>query len=487
MAVSANDLVIGPIIPANGVSLISLDFFFEDETLLQVFKTGDPDPLVLGVDYTVAGEGTESGSVTLTTPANGTDQYAIFLVPELERTSDLQLRGQFQSGPFNVELDRVWQALQSLNTKINRALLLSETSVPVTPLIAESAAARAGKVPIFAEDGISLELGPTGTEVSNAEAAAAAAAAAQSAAEAAAAAAELKEASMVADRGAWVTATAYAPSDLYTFDGQTYITEVAHTSSSVAADLAASKVRIFAAKGTSGAGTGDMLKSENLAGLADNAAARSNLGAQTVAANLTDIAALSLVNGDLITKAAGAIARLPITAGQYIRGNAGGTALEYATPPSGGARTLATPLDTSAGPNFFDFTGIPTDTTWIDVLFSSYSSDAAGDIRVRIGTGGVTVSTGYVSSSGNRNDEAHFTDGFGIKQSASGNVSGIMQLRKLGPASNIWVSSHAMRLGGSTAPAFGGGRVALAGALDILRIIQTGDADAGSVSIQYGA
>lgn len=314
MAVSANDLKIGPVIPANGVSLISLDFFFEDETLIQVFKTGNPDPLVLEVDYTVAGAGTETGSVTLTVPANGTDQYAIFLVPELERSSDLQLRGQFQSEPFNVELDRIWQALQALNTRISRAILLSETSVPALPLVAESTAARAGKVPIFGADGVSLELGPAGSEIENAEAAAAAAAAAlsaaeaaQAAAEASAAAAELKEQSMLADRGAWVTATAYAPSDLYTFDGQTYVTEIAHTSSSVAADLAASKVRIFAAKGASGAGTGDMQNADNLAFLASPSISRTNLGLGAMAV-LDDVAFADLDTGALATSAGGGIA-----------------------------------------------------------------------------------------------------------------------------------------------------------------------------------
>jgi hypothetical protein len=47
-------------------------------------------------------------------------------------------------------------------------------------------------------------------------------------------------------RGAWVTATAYARSDLYTYSGVTYITLVAHTSTSVAADLAAYKVGVYA-------------------------------------------------------------------------------------------------------------------------------------------------------------------------------------------------------------------------------------------------
>lgn len=47
-------------------------------------------------------------------------------------------------------------------------------------------------------------------------------------------------------RGSWVTATAYARSDVYTYSGVSYITLTAHTSSTVAADLAAGRVGIYA-------------------------------------------------------------------------------------------------------------------------------------------------------------------------------------------------------------------------------------------------
>lgn len=134
MAVSENDLIVGPLTPAAGVTTISLDFYFEQESWLEVYKSGSETPLVLGADYTVAGAGTTSGVVTLTTPANGTDAYSVYLVVPLQRSSDMQLRGEFKSEPFNIEMDRIWQALQGQRADRSRALVVSKTSIPVGPL-----------------------------------------------------------------------------------------------------------------------------------------------------------------------------------------------------------------------------------------------------------------------------------------------------------------------------------------------------------------
>ena len=57
MAVTENDLIVGPLVPASGVTVISLDFYFEREEWLEVYKSGSELPLVLGVDYTVLGGG----------------------------------------------------------------------------------------------------------------------------------------------------------------------------------------------------------------------------------------------------------------------------------------------------------------------------------------------------------------------------------------------------------------------------------------------
>ncbi len=129
MAVSENDLVVGPLTPAAGVTTISLDFDWTgwEASWLEVYKSGSETPLVLNSDYTVSDAGTVSAVVTLTAPANGTDAYSVFLVTPLERSSDMQLRGEFKSEPFNVEMDRIWQRLQYEGTRGDRALRTSKT------------------------------------------------------------------------------------------------------------------------------------------------------------------------------------------------------------------------------------------------------------------------------------------------------------------------------------------------------------------------
>lgn len=67
------------------------------------------------------------------------------------------------------------------------------------------------------------------------------------------------------DRGDWHTSTAYARKDYFTYGGVTYVTLTAHTSTSVAADLAAGKIGVMS--GNSGAmdflqaGTGAVARS----------------------------------------------------------------------------------------------------------------------------------------------------------------------------------------------------------------------------------
>lgn len=105
-------------------------------------------------------------------------------------------------------------------------------------------------------------------------------------------------AAIVADwdyRGAWATATEYLKNNIvYESDnGASYIALSNHTSGTFSTDLGAAKWGLLALRGSAGTGTGDMLKSENLSGLANNTTARSNLGAQTLDATLTALAGLA--------------------------------------------------------------------------------------------------------------------------------------------------------------------------------------------------
>ena len=169
MAVLESDLVVGPLTPAAGVTTISLDFYFEQASWLEVYKSGSETPLVFNTDYTVTGAGTGSGVVTLAVAANGTDAYSVYLIVPLQRSSDMQLRGEFKSDPFNIEMDRIWQAIQGINTRVAQSLRISRTSLVVGPLATGSAAARAGRALVFGASGSDLGIGPTAAEIASAQ------------------------------------------------------------------------------------------------------------------------------------------------------------------------------------------------------------------------------------------------------------------------------------------------------------------------------
>lgn len=86
--------------------------------------------------------------------------------------------------------------------------------------------------------------------------AASAASAASSAAAAAASAAD----SVKEWKGPWVTAHAYVLNDAVSQNGSSYICVTAHTSGTFATDLSAVKWQLFAQKGDTGVGAGDMTK-----------------------------------------------------------------------------------------------------------------------------------------------------------------------------------------------------------------------------------
>lgn len=103
--------------------------------------------------------------------------------------------------------------------------------------------------------------------------------------------------------GAWTDATLYKVNNIvyYSTDGGSYICTVEHTSSGT---LDAAKFGKLADKGAAGAGTGDMLKAENLSGLANYTTARANLSltpgtnVQAYSANLDTFSTKTFIDED---------------------------------------------------------------------------------------------------------------------------------------------------------------------------------------------
>lgn len=248
----------------------------------------DRTPLVLG-DYSVDPQATTAGAPegNVTLAAGIATLHAGKQLVVDRRTPSQQgwlaQNGAREAG-LEAQLDAIVLAVQELQVQMAGAVRVRGAAEPLAPVDATA---------LIWQDG-RPQAGPTVADIAGASAAAAAAIAAKVEAVDAAIAAVTAENSLIEWKGAWLTATAYEPSDVVRQNGSAYVCLVAHTSGTFATDLSAAKWEIFAQKGDPGAGTGDVVAANKGSEYtADKPTFLANVGAQAVSAILTALATLT--------------------------------------------------------------------------------------------------------------------------------------------------------------------------------------------------
>lgn len=188
---------------------------------------------------------------------------------------------------------------------------------------------------------------------------------------------------------------------------------------------------------------------------------------------------------------AGLDAAAVVTSSETIAANNNDTTIPTsAAVLQGRGYTWLTPQATTSGTTF-DFTGIPTWATELVMVFDQFRQ-TAGSVAVQARVSGAAVTSGYTAISSTIDGSAAGTVGAGgtgfniFASNATYGLIGAMTLTKW-PTGNTWVATHvAARRAANDGTAYGGGRIALAGALDGLRLLVTGgSADQGSVVVGY--
>lgn len=394
-----------------------------------------------------------TGNLTLSPTAAATHAGLALIIDRI--TPDEQgwvaVLGEREEG-LAAQLDRMVQSIQELRARGAGAL---RVRVDLDPFDWQD-----GTVPIL-EDG-KVKSGPTADAIAEAqarasEAAASAAAAADSAAEALA-----KENSMLRDRGDWATALLYSPSDIVTINGSAYICILSHFATVFATDLAASRWRLFAAKGDAGPGTGDMLKTENLSGLTNIPQARTNMGL-----------------GALATKTLAAFADIDpsavITDTETLAANKVANAIPVAKAVTDYFDYWESDLvPTTSGPTH-TIGGVPDWANRVELMLDRPEINTNDLLIVRLGTAGGIVSSGYTTSSQTENIGGS-TDatGFVIVTGLANTRGPLGRMTFIRMDANIWLCDAALGLRATAAPALVAGRVDLGAVLTQVRLTRTG-------------
>ena len=145
--------------------------------------------------------------------------------------------------------------------------------------------------------------------------------------------------------------------------------------------------------------------------------------------------------------------------------------------------TLATAQNSTSGTSI-DFTGVPSWAKRITVMFNGVSTNGTSAVLVQLGTSGGVATSGYLGSSNGENYTTGFSDGFTTASAARHGSYTIMLI-----GSNTWVCSVVAGTSNYLPVNNPGGfSIALAGALDRIRITTvngTDTFDAGTINISY--
>ena len=224
------------------------------------------------------------------------------------------------------------------------------------------------------------------------------------------------------------------------------------------------------------------------------------------AANVTGTVAIANGGTGQITASAAFNALSPVTTtGDLILGNGTNSATRLGIGTNGqiltsngstaawGSRIASgTPVASTSGTSI-DFTSIPSWVKRITVMFQNVSTNGASTVLLQLGSGSVTTS-GYLGASSSLIDAlqgaANYTTGFGVgKESAAARVQhGALTLSLLNSSINVWVCSGVIAASNEARTAHTGGSIALAGAIDRVRLTTvngTDTFDGGAVNILY--
>ena len=134
--------------------------------------------------------------------------------------------------------------------------------------------------------------------------------------------------------------------------------------------------------------------------------------------------------------------------------------------------------------------GIPTWARRVTILYSGLSTNGTNPIVIQAGSG-TFKTTGYLGAAAVIEGTTGYTVGFGIGNSNVSNADlhhGTIVLNLLNSSTNTWVASGTAARSDAVEAGFTGGAVALAGALDRIRITTVGGTDlfdAGVTNIMW--